>query len=168
MSNVISSNADLKLDQNTKEAISRLLVCAAHSIDNNLLENWPLCFKDNATYKILTRADFDLGRKVGVWFCDSKAMLVDRVNSIRSVNVFEPHVYRHILGTSEVTQYKDKKYSAQTNYVVIRTMYDGDMAVFSTGRYVDEIMIENETALFQSRTVIPDSIRYDTMVALPL
>jgi hypothetical protein len=111
MSNVISSNTDLKLDQNTKEAISRLLVCAAHSIDNNLLENWPLCFKDNATYKILTRADFDLGRKVGVWFCDSKAMLVDRVNSIRSVNVFEPHVYRHILGTSEVTQYKDKKYS---------------------------------------------------------
>jgi anthranilate 1,2-dioxygenase small subunit len=42
------------------------------------------------------------------------------------------------------------------------------MAVFSTGRYVDEIMIENETALFQSRTVITDSIRYDTMVALPL
>ena len=67
-----------------------------------------------------------------------------------------------------MTQHNDKKYSAQTNYVVIRTMYDGDMAVFSTGRYVDEIMIENETALFQSRTVITDSIRYDTMVALPI
>jgi len=168
MSNVISSNANLQLDQNTKDAISRLLVCAAHSIDNNLLENWPLCFNDDATYKVLTRTDFDLGRKVGVWFCDSQAMLVDRVNSIRSVNVFEPHVYRHILSTTEITERKDEKYSAQTNYVVIRTMYDGDMAIFSTGRYIDEIIIKNGSALFQSRTVVTDSIRYDTMVALPL
>lgn len=168
MSNVITKDTGSEINDVARDAIGRLITASAYSIDNDLLESWPLNFKENATYKILTKADFDLGRKVGIWFCDSQGMLIDRISSIRSVNVFEPHVYRHILGAIVISEVKDGKYKAETNYVVIRTMYDGDMAVFSAGRYLDEIVIEDGGALFQSRLVITDSVRYDTMVVLPI
>jgi anthranilate 1,2-dioxygenase small subunit len=57
---------------------------------------------------------------------------------------------------------------AETNYMVVRTMYDGDMTVFAVGRYLDEVVIESGVARLFARTVVTDSMRYDTMVALPL
>jgi anthranilate 1,2-dioxygenase small subunit len=50
----------------------------------------------------------------------------------------------------------------------VRTMQDGEMVMFSAGRYLDEIVIEGDNALLQKRIVITDSWRYDTLVAIPL
>jgi len=50
----------------------------------------------------------------------------------------------------------------------VRTMQDGEMLVFSAGRYLDEIVVNNDAALLQKRIVITDSWRYDTLVAIPL
>jgi anthranilate 1,2-dioxygenase small subunit len=47
-------------------------------------------------------------------------------------------------------------------------MYDGEMTVFAVGRYLDEIVVESGHALLRARSVVTDSMRYDTMVALPL
>jgi anthranilate 1,2-dioxygenase small subunit len=168
MSNVVTRDAGLTLDAGHADAIGRLMVAYAHAIDNGRLENWPQCFTEKCTYRILTRIDHEAGRSFGVWFCDTRGMLLDRVSSIRSVNVFEPHVYRHILGPTEVTGRSGDVYSAESNYMVVRTMYDGEMTVFAVGRYLDEIVFESGHALLRARSVITDSMRYDTMVALPL
>ncbi len=168
MSNVVTRDAALSLGAGDADAIGRLMVAYAHAIDNGRLEDWPSCFTEKCTYRIITRIDHEAGRSFGVWFCDTRGMLIDRVNSIRSVNVFEPHVYRHILGPTEITGRKDQAYVAETNYMVVRTMYDGDMTVFAVGRYLDEVVIESGAARLSARTVVTDSMRYDTMVALPL
>jgi anthranilate 1,2-dioxygenase small subunit len=42
------------------------------------------------------------------------------------------------------------------------------MCVFSAGRYVDEIVIEQDVALLQKRIVVTDSARFDTLVVIPL
>ena len=168
MSNVVTRDAALPLGAGDADAIGRLMVAYVHAIDNGRLEDWPICFTEKCTYRILTRTDHEAGRSFGVWFCDTRGMLLDRVSSIRSVNVFEPHVYRHILGPTEITGYKGEAYVAETNYMVVRTMYDGDMTVFAVGRYLDEVVVESGVARLLARTVVTDSMRYDTMVALPL
>jgi len=168
MSNVITRDPDLALGSRDADAIGRMMVAAIHAIDSDRLEDWPACFTEKCVYRILNRTDHEAGRTFGVWFCDTRDMLHDRVSSIRSVNVFEPHVYRHVLGPTEVTGFAGGAWTAETNYMVVRTMYDGEMMLFSTGRYLDEIVIESGRALLRSRTVVTDSIRYDTMVALPL
>ena len=47
-------------------------------------------------------------------------------------------------------------------------MHDGEMTVFSAGRYVDEIVLEKEAALLQKRLVVTDSARFDTLVVIPI
>jgi anthranilate 1,2-dioxygenase small subunit len=159
---------DLEVGTQTGARIARLMAHYCSSIDNGDFDRWPEFFTEDCTYRILTRTDFEAGRDFGIWFCNTRGMLLDRVSSIQSVNVFEPHVYRHVLGPTEVVSVQDGLIGCETSYMVVRTGYEGGMVVFSVGRYIDQIVVEGGRALLRERTVVTDSCRYDTLVALPL
>ena len=172
MSSVIPATAAVEAPLPVRDAIARLNCAYAHIIDNDELERWPGLFTEDACYQILTRTDFEAGRPLGVWYCDNRAMLEDRVSSIREVNVYEPQVYRHVVGATEILGQANGAWQTQTGYFVVRTMHDGEMTLFSAGRYLDDVVVdgaaENMRALFRKRLVITDSARYDTLLVIPL
>lgn len=151
-----------------REAIARLMTQYVHAIDNDEAERWPGFFTDDAVYQVIPRAEYDQGRLVGVWYCEGRGMLEDRVSALRSVNVYEPHVYRHVIGPTEVTRVAGNAYHTQTSYMVVRTMHDGSMLLFSAGRYVDEVVVDGAIARLKKRVVVTDSGCYDTLVVIPL
>ncbi len=151
-----------------RDAIARLNCAYGHIIANDELERWPALFTEDAGYQILTRTDFDAGRPLGVWYCDNRAMLEDRVSSIREVNVYEPQAYRHVIGATEILGFDHGAWRTQTGYFVVRTMHDGEMTLFSAGRYLDDVVVEGNAAHFRKRLVITDSARYDTLLVIPL
>ena len=167
-SSVISELKTVEVPQAVRDAIARLQMDYVHAIDNNQLERWPQLFVEKGFYQIISRADHEQGRPIGVWFCDNRGMLEDRVSSIREVNVYEPHVYRHVIGPTEILEQRDGVWHTQTSYLVVRTMHDGDMRLFSAGRYLDEIVMEGAVARFRKRIVVTDSWRYDTLIVIPL
>ena len=162
------SSEKIEIPLAAREAIARLQMEYVHAIDNDQLERWPQLFTEQCLYQIIPRAEHELGRRIGVWFCEGRGMLEDRVSSIREVNVYEPHVYRHVIGPTEVLEHKDGAYVTQTSFIVVRTMHDGEMQLFSAGRYVDEILMEGAAARLRKRVVVTDSWRYDTLVAIPI
>ena len=168
MSSVVPLAKAVAVPVVARDAIARLMMQYVHAIDNDDLERWPRFFTERCLYQIVTRTDYEQGRPIGVWFCDNRAMLEDRVSSIREVNVYEPHVYRHVIGPTEILGLVDDAYRAQTSYLVVRTMHDGEMVVFSAGRYVDEVVCDGDSALLRKRIVVTDSARYDTLLVLPL
>ena len=168
MSNTLAVAKNVAVTPAARDAIARLMTQYVNLIDNDQLESWPALFTEKCIYQIISRRDFDQGLPIGLWFCDNRGMLEDRVNSVREVNVFEPHVYRHVTSATEILDHQNGVYKAQSSYMVVRTMQDGEMVMFSAGRYLDEIVIEGENALLQKRIVITDSWRYDTLVAIPL
>lgn len=165
---IASAAGDLEVPAEVREAIARLQMEYVHAIDNNEVERWPQYFTADCLYRIVSRRDYDEGRPIGTWYCDSRAMLEDRVSSLRGVNVYEPHCYRHVIGPTEITGHQDGLWQAQTSYLVVRTMHDGEMTLFSAGRYVDAIRIEAGIARLASRNVVTDSWRYDTLIVIPL
>ena len=165
---VVPIAKNLEIPVSARDTIARLMMEYVHAIDNDELERLPQFFTEKCLYQIISRPEHALGRLIGVWYCDTRAMLEDRVGSIREVNIYEPHVYRHIIGPTEVLDFREGAYSAQTSYIVVRTMHDGEMLLFSAGRYVDEIVIEGSAARFRKRVVVSDSSRYDTLVAIPI
>jgi anthranilate 1,2-dioxygenase small subunit len=168
MSESVAAAAGIELSAVTSTAIARLMTQYAHAIDNDELERWPRFFTADAVYQIIPRTAYDRGHPVGIWYCDNRDMLEDRVSSIREVNVFEPHSYRHVIGPTEILAESNGAYRAQTSYIVVRTMHDGEMCVFSAGRYLDEIVMEDKTALLKKRIVVTDSARFDTLVVIPI
>jgi anthranilate 1,2-dioxygenase small subunit len=62
-------------------------------IDADRLEEWPDLFTEDCVYEIVPRENADLELPIGVMHCFGRAMLSDRVTSLRKTNVFEPHIY---------------------------------------------------------------------------
>lgn len=149
--------------------VERLMADYAAAIDNDRLESWPDFFVEDCLYKVIARSDYDKGRPVGFIYCDNRRMLLDRVASIRSVNVFQPHHYRHILGPTRILGDRSGTLHAETNFIVARTsVADGTTVIFSAGRYVDEIVFPNATPKLESRIVVTDSDSIDMLLVLPI
>ena len=95
-------------------------------------------------------------------------MLQDRILALREANVFEPHTYRHIVSGTRIVGQDGDVFSVETSFLVVRIMQEGDMAIFCTGKYIDEVAVTGGTARFRSRLVVCDSNRIDTLIVIPI
>jgi anthranilate 1,2-dioxygenase small subunit len=140
----------------------------ASTIDNDHLEDWPDYFTEACLYRITTKEDFDEGLSLGIIYATTKNMLIDRVTSLRDANIYEAQNYRHILSIPIISSYKSSILKVETNFLVIRTMHDSDSIIFAAGQYLDQIIDVDSDLYFLERTVVTDSRRFDTLLAIPL
>ena len=148
--------------------VERLYARYVRAIDDDDLEAWPEFFAEDCLYKIISTENFEQGLPLGVIHADSRAMLEDRVASIRRANIFEDHRYKHFVSGVEVISIQDGVAEVTANYQAIRIDIRGDAMLFSVGRYLDRIAIDRDPPAILSRDVIFDNERVDTLLALPL
>ncbi len=154
--------------EDTLRRIEHLHARYLRVVDDGLWEEWPRLFTDQCVYKIITRENFDQGLALSVMECHSRGMLEDRVTGLRTINVFEPHRYLHQVSGLSIESVSGNRVSCKSNYLVVRTMIDGTMSIFSAGVYLDRIALTGEGALFEERLVVQDSRRIETLLVLPL
>jgi anthranilate 1,2-dioxygenase small subunit len=146
-----------------------LLVRYVSTIDDGKLADWPAHFCDPGVYRITTRDNFERGMPLSIMLCDNHMMLFDRVEAIEKANVFEPHMYRHILSDTVVVAEQAGRITTSTSFICVRTMvFDGSMTLFAAGRYLDEVAIDGGTARYAAKTVVLDASKVDTLIAIPL
>ena len=150
-------------------AARALLVSYVYTIDEGPLSDWPTFFTDPGLYRITTRANVERNYPLSIMLCDNHKMLFDRVEAIEKANIFEPHLYRHILSDSRVLAGNEDEARIETSFMCVRTMVDGGaMTLFAAGKYVDEVVSDAGRLLYRSKVVILDSSKVDTLLALPL
>jgi anthranilate 1,2-dioxygenase small subunit/terephthalate 1,2-dioxygenase oxygenase component beta subunit len=149
--------------------ISTLNAACAAAIDADRLEAWPGFFHERCLYKITTADNHAAGYQAGLIYADTRAMLLDRVAALRDANIYEHQRYRHILGMPLLTAGTNGALSAETSFLVVRTMRDGQMMVFAAGVYLDTVRRDDTGAWrYAERIVVCDSQRFDTLLAIPL
>ena len=134
------------------------------AIDDDRLEDWPGFFTADCLYKITSADNLRDGNQAGIVYADSQAMLADRILALRRANIYERQTYRHIVGMPRLTGPE----TAETTFLVVRTMRDGQMDLFAAGLYRDRLHDGDTGLRFSERIVICDSSRFDTLVAIPL
>jgi anthranilate 1,2-dioxygenase small subunit len=148
--------------------IGKVQAAYARCIDSGDLAAWPDFFEEQCTYKITTADNYNRGLEAGVVFANSRAMLVDRVTSLKEANVYERHAYRHFLGQPYIEAQDGSQVRTETPFFVLRIMRDGTTEVFASGRYIDRYALRGGAAKLLERIVVCDSSRFDTLLALPL
>ena len=108
------------------------------AIDDNKLEAWPDFFTEHGRYRITTAENVERGLPLGMIYATSRAMLRDRVRSLRDANVYEAQRYRHIVGPPLIETGEGGVVAAQTSFIVARIMHTGETTLFATGRYRDQ------------------------------
>jgi anthranilate 1,2-dioxygenase small subunit len=164
----MTMDGSIQLTNDARRQIDDLLAEYAHAIDDDRLEEWADFFTDDCSYRMINRENHEKGRVVGIMDCSSKGMLQDRILALREANVFEPHTYRHILSGTRITDRNEGLYTVETSFLIVRIMQEGDMAVFCTGKYIDEITLDGDRPLFRERLVVCDSNRIDTLIVIPI
>jgi anthranilate 1,2-dioxygenase small subunit len=167
MSAIASRPAAPAVDAATRLAIEELLGDYAHALDDGRIDDWPGFFAEDGIYQITTRENVEAGYPIGIVYCDGQGMMRDRVEALKSANIFEGHCYCHLLGRPSLRQERPGLIAARSNFAVMRTMEDGQAQVFASGKFVDLIALE-PAPRFRERRVILDSRRIDILLVYPL
>ncbi len=155
------------MDAAVQLAVEQLHARYAHALDSDRLEDWPGFFTENGRYRIATAENEARGLPLPVLSAEGRAMMRDRVQSLRHANIYEPQRYRHIVSSVLLEPIDTRAVQSTANFLVIRVMQDGDTTVFASGRYLDRIVLSPEP-LYEERVVVCDSRRFDTLLAIPL
>jgi anthranilate 1,2-dioxygenase small subunit len=155
-------------DPALRDAVEELCAAYAECIDEDRLEDWPDFFVEDCRYRITNRADHLEGLPHGVVYAASKGMLTDRVTALRRANIYERHLYRHMLGRVRIERVEGGVAAARSNFLVVRIMHDGATDLFASGRYLDRIEVSRPPYRFIERLVVCDSPKIDTLLAIPL
>ena len=62
----------------------------------------------------------------------------------------------------------DDEVQAESSYVVVQTLQNGESQVYQTGRYIDQIVRTEQGWRFKRRQVIYDTSRVQTLLATPI
>ena len=143
---------------------------AQHSafLDYKKFDLWLDGFHDESSYDVTTKYNIENGFPAGLIHCQTKGQLRDRILSIARVNVYPPQSYRHILSTSIVS---DRQSEIVTPFVCYLVSPNSDTILFASGEYIDVWIDDAESRLgfrITERTVVLDSDRIDTALAIPL
>ncbi len=150
-----------------RAAVEELHSRYAHALDEDRLDDWPNFFTEDGRYRIATAENEARGLPLPVLYCDSRAMLRDRVQSLRHANIYEPQRYRHIVSSVLVEKISQETAKSTANFLVVRVMQDGTTLLFASGVYRDRIRLGAQP-LYEERVVVCDSRRFDTLLAIPL
>lgn len=173
----------LKVNIDPHHAVQNLNVRYVETIDDNNLEHWPDLFTPQGCYRVTTAENFERGLPLALIYASSRAMLRDRVRSLREANVYEAQRYRHVIApplirphpiphplAAEGASRGEWEVRAQTSFMVARIMHTGEVTLFATGCYRDRVVLDESgaEARFAEKIVILDSRLIDTLLAIPL
>ena len=147
-------------------AVSDLHARYAHALDEDRLEAWPDFFTEHGIYRIATAENEARGLPAPILFAQGRAMLRDRVASLRHANIYEPQRYRHMVSSVLLAEPAGDAVTVKSNFLVIRIMENGETSMFASGVYRDRISLSKMQ--YEERVVVCDSRRFDTLLAIPL
>jgi hypothetical protein len=64
-------------------------------LDDGDYEAWPDFFTEECDYQVIARENFDQGLPLAAIRCESRGMLCDRVEAVRSTSMYEPRALRY-------------------------------------------------------------------------
>jgi 3-phenylpropionate/cinnamic acid dioxygenase small subunit len=149
-------------------AIHDLLAEYGALLDMAQYNEWLGLFAAECRYNVVPRENFEQGLPVGLIFCDSRAMLEDRVMALREANKYNIHSDRHLIGLPRLVGSEGDETLVEAPFAVYQTDQEGETRLFATGLYRDRIVYEAGNLKFRDKLVLLDTFAVPSLLATPL
>jgi anthranilate 1,2-dioxygenase small subunit len=146
-------------------AVCDLLAEYGALIDMAKFDEWLDLFAEECRYQIIPRENFDRGLPAGLVFCDSRAMLEDRILALREANKYNIHTDRHVIGLPRI--FEDGR-ALEAPFAVFQTDQEGETRLFATGLYRDRLEILGRGLKIRDKLVLLDTFAVPSLLATPL
>jgi anthranilate 1,2-dioxygenase small subunit len=134
-------------------------------IDMAKFDEWLDLFAEECRYRIIPRENFDRRLPAALVFCDSRAMLEDRIRALREANKYNIHTDRHVIGLPRIL---DDRLAAEAPFAVYQTDQEGETRLFATGLYRDLLVSAGSRLKIRDKLILLDTFAVPTLLATPL
>jgi anthranilate 1,2-dioxygenase small subunit len=134
-------------------------------IDLAKFDEWLDLFAEECRYQIVPRENFERGLPAALVFCDSRAMLEDRIRALREANKYNIHTDRHVIGLPRIF---DDGRAVEAPFAVYQTDQEGETRLFATGLYRDRLVPSGSRPKIRDKLVLLDTFAVPTLLATPL
>jgi len=134
-------------------------------IDTVKFDEWLDLFAEECRYQILPRENFDRGLPAALVYCDSRAMLEDRIRALREANRYNIHIDRHVIGLPRIF---DNGLEVEAPFAVYQTDQEGETRLFATGLYRDRLEISGRRLKIRDKLILLDTFAVPSLLATPL
>jgi 3-phenylpropionate/cinnamic acid dioxygenase small subunit len=151
----------------------RLALCDLYAAYGALIDAaewnaWLGLFAATCRYQIIPRENAELGLPAGLIFCDSRAVLEDRITALREANKYNIHWDRHVIGLPRMLGDAKAEFSVEAPFAVYQSDQEGSSRLFATGLYRDRIVSESGGLKFRDKVVLLDTFAVPSLLATPL
>jgi len=133
-------------------------------IDAGKFDEWLGLFSAECRYQVMPRENFDRGLPAALIFCDSRAVLEDRIRALREANKYNIHTDRHLIGLPRI--FDDGVIEAP--FAVYQTDQEGETRLFATGLYRDRLQVEGSGLKIGDKLILLDTFAVPSLLATPL
>lgn len=140
----------------------------AECLDDDQLERWPEFFTDPCRYEVIPRDNWERGLPLALVRCESRGMLLDRVEALRRASVYAPRYLRHLLSGIRIQEVVGDEIRVRASYAVLQTLEDEETRVFNSGRYLDLLARVDGRLRFRERLCVFDTILVPGSLVYPL
>lgn len=149
-------------------ALYDLFVTYGALIDASDFDAWLDLFAEICIYHIVPRENYERGLPAGLVFCDSRAVLEDRIGALREANKYNIHTDRHLIGLPRLVGDDTEEALVEAPFAVYQTDQEGETRLFATGLYRDRIVSEAGILKFRGKLVLLDTFAVPSLLSTPL
>ena len=148
--------------------LERLYNRYATLLDDGPLEEWPQLFCEDCFYAVTSRENHEAGLPLAIMRCESRAMLEDRIYSVRETMVYEPRYIRHHITNVHVLEKTNGLIRTTANYTVVETLVDELPRILNSGKYLDTIRKEDGEYRFAEKVCVYESVLVPNSIIYPV
>ena len=149
-------------------AVLDLLAEYGALLDLAQYDAWLDLFAETCRYQVVPRENWDRGLPVALIFCDSRAMLEDRIMALREANKYNIHTDRHLIGLPRRLRSEGDGLAIEAPFAVYQTDQEGETRLFATGLYRDRLDTAGGSLKICDKLVLLDTFAVPTLLATPL
>jgi anthranilate 1,2-dioxygenase small subunit len=135
-------------------------------LDAARYDDWLALFAAECRYVVMPRENWERGLPAGLIWCDSRAMLEDRIMALREANKYNIHCDRHLIGLPRFATADGLAIEAA--FAVYQTDQEGESRLFATGLYRDRLEASGPVLKIADKLVLLDTFAVPTLLASPL
>ncbi len=145
-------------------AVHDLLAEYGALLDAAKYDEWLGLFAAECRYQVMPRENWERGLPAALIFCDSRAMLEDRIMALREANKYNIHTDRHLIGLPRILD----GLTVEAPFAVCQTDQEGETRLFATGLYRDRLEPTGAGLKIRDKLVLLDTFAVPTLLAAPL
>jgi anthranilate 1,2-dioxygenase small subunit len=138
-------------------------------LDDGCYDEWLALFTADCRYTVVPRENYEQGLPTALIFCDSRAMLEDRIQALHEANKYNIHSDRHVIGLPRIlVEHPGGGIEAEAPFAVFQTDQEGETRLFATGLYRDRLAPAGDALRIAEALVLLDTAAVPTLLATPL